>query len=120
VIGFEMFGHTAICPWARKPLLLPAACFVSAGGGLIFRKLLGNRPVAAASSMAWGIAALRIFDLHVPPAIAVALLPQVMASPTIAYPLSVGIGTLLMTFWFLFYRSLARLLAAKLADTLAS
>jgi hypothetical protein len=117
VIGFEMFGHTAICPWARKPLLLPAACFASAGGGLLFCTLLGKGPAAAASSMAWGIGVLRLFDLHVPPAIAVALLPQVMASPSIAYPVSVGIGTLLMTFWFLLYRSLLRLLAAKLAVT---
>jgi len=113
VIGFEMFGHTAICPWARKPLLLPAVCFVTAAGGLLFWNLLGDGAVAAAFSMAWGIAALRLFDLHVPPALAVALLPQVMASPTLAYPLSVGIGTLLMTLWFLFYRSLAGRLTAK-------
>jgi len=108
VIGFEMFGHTAICPWARKPLLLPAVCFVSAAGGLLFWNLLGDGPIAAAFSMAWGITALRLFDLHVPPALAVALLPQVMASPTIGYPFSVGIGTLLMTIWFFFYKSLAR------------
>jgi HPP family len=108
VIGFEMFGHTAICPWARKPLLLPAACFVSAAGGLLFWNLLGDGPIAAAFSMAWGITALRLFDLHVPPALAVALLPQVMASPTIGYPFSVGLGTLLMTIWFFFYKSLAR------------
>jgi hypothetical protein len=42
----------------------------------------------------------------VPPALAVALLPQVMDSPTIAYPVSVAIGTLLMTFWFLLYQRL--------------
>jgi hypothetical protein len=32
----------------------------------------------------------------------------VMDAPTIAYPLSVGIGTLLMTLWFLFYKSFER------------
>jgi len=117
VIGFEMLGHTAICPWARRPLLLPAACFVTAAGGLLFWNLLGDGAAAAAFSMAWGIAVLRLFDLHVPPALAVALLPQVMASPTIAYPLSVGTGTLLMTFWFLLYRSLARMWTAKPAVT---
>jgi hypothetical protein len=113
VIGFEMFGHTAICPWARKPLMLPAACFLTAAGGLLCWNLLGHGAAAAAFSMAWGIAMLRLFDLHVPPALAVALLPQVMASPTIAYPLSVGTGTLLMTFWFLLYSSLARMWTAK-------
>ena len=55
--------------------------------------------------MAWGILVLRVLDLHVPPALAVALLPMVMNQPTIAYPISVGIGTLLLTLWFLCYRS---------------
>jgi hypothetical protein len=107
VIGFEMFGHTAICPWAKRPLLLPVACFLTAAGGLFFWNLLGAGPLAAACSMAWGILVLRIFDLHVPPALAVALLPFVMDSPTIAYPISVGIGTLLMTLWFLLYQSVS-------------
>jgi hypothetical protein len=105
VIGFEMFGHTAICPWAKRPLLLPIACFLTAAGGLLFWRLLGDRPSAAACAMGWGILVLRVFDLHVPPALAVALLPFVMASPTVAYPVSVGIGTLLMTIWFLLYQS---------------
>ncbi len=68
--------------------------------------------VAAACSMACGIVVLRLFDLHVPPALAVALLPFVMNSPTIAYPFSVGIGTLLITVWLLLYRSLVGLLSA--------
>ncbi len=107
VIGFEMFGHTAICPWAKRPLLLPVACFLSAACGLLFWNLLGAGPLAAACSMACGILVLRIFDLHVPPALAVALLPFVMDSPTVAYPISVGIGTLLMTLWFLLYQSIS-------------
>jgi hypothetical protein len=105
VIGFEMFGHTAICPWAKRPLLLPVACFLTAAGGLLCWRSLGGGPAAAACSMAWGILVLRVFDLHVPPALAVALLPFVMDSPTIAYPFAVATGTLLMTLWFLFYQS---------------
>ncbi len=108
VIGFEMFGHTAICPWAKRPLFLPAACFLTAAGGLLFWNLLGVGPVAAGCSIACGMAVLRLFDLHVPPALAVGLIPFVMDSPTIAYPISVGIGTLLMTLWFLLYQSFFR------------
>jgi hypothetical protein len=108
VIGFEMFGHTAICPWAKRPIFLPAACFLTAAGGLLFWNLLGVGPVAAGCSIACGIAVLRLFDLHVPPALAVALLPFVMDHPTIAYPISVGIGTLMMTLWFLLYQSFFR------------
>jgi hypothetical protein len=103
VIGFEMLGHTTICPWATRPALLPAACSLTAAGGLLFWKTLGVGPAAASCRMTWGILVLRAFDLHVPPALAIALLPMVMGKPGIAYPFSVGIGTLLMTLWFLGY-----------------
>lgn len=105
VIGFEMLGHPEICPWAKRPLWLPLACFFTAAGGFVFWHLFGVGPLTAACGMAWGIMILRVFDLHVPPALAVALLPLVMDHPTIMYPISVGIGTLAMTLWFLLYRA---------------
>lgn len=108
VIGFEMFGHPSICPWAERPLWLPLACFLTALGGLVFEKTLHAWPAAAACSMLWGIFVLRVFDLHVPPALAVALLPLIIPSPSLAYPLSVGLGTLLMTLSFLSYRRVTR------------
>jgi len=108
VIGFEMLGHTAICPWTNKPLRLPVACFLTALGGFVSWRLLGVTPLAAACSMAWGIAVLRVCDLHVPPAVAVALLPLVMDKPTLAYPFAVGIGTTLLSLWFLAYQRLSR------------
>ena len=82
VIGFEMFGHPKICPWAARPLFLPVACFLTAAGGLLILNAVGPNPATAALSMAWGIIVLRVFDLHVPPALAVALLPMVMDHPT--------------------------------------
>ena len=104
VIGFEMFGHTEICPWAQRPIWLPLACFLTAGGGLLFYRMFGFNPLTAGCSMGWGIVVLRVLDLHVPPALAVALLPMVMDKPGIAYPFSVGIGTLALTLWFLYYQ----------------
>jgi hypothetical protein len=100
VIGFEMFVHPDICPWAKRPLMLPVACFLTALGGFVFWKFLGVNPLTAAACMAWGIIVLRTLDLHVPPALAVALLPLVMTNPTIIYPFAVGLGTLLLTGWF--------------------
>src|SRR5215472_4014291 len=100
-----MFAHTATCPWAKQPLLLPVACFLAAVGGLLFWRLIGGAPPVAACSVAWVSWSCASSTLHVPLALAVALLPFVMESPTIAYPISVGIGTLLMTLWFLFYKS---------------
>ncbi len=108
VIGFEMLGHTAICPWADKPLRLPVACFLTAMGGFVSWHFLGVTPLAAACSMAWGITVLRVCDLHVPPALAVALLPLVMDRPTLAYPFAVGIGTTLLSLWFLAYKRISR------------
>lgn len=108
VIGFEMLGHTAICPWANKPLLLPLACFLTALGGFVSWHFLGVTPLAAACSMAWGIAVLRACNLHIPPALAIALLPLVMDKPTLAYPFAVGIGTTLLSLWFLAYQRLLR------------
>ena len=108
VIGFEMLGHPAECPWANQPLKLPIACFLTALGGFASWHFLGVTPLAAACSMAWGIAVLRVCDLHMPPALAVALLPLVMDQPTLAYPFAVGIGTTLLSLWFLAYQRLAR------------
>ena len=105
VIGFEMFGHPEICPWAARPLFLPIACFLTAAGGLILLNLVGSNPLTAALAMTWGIVVLRVFDLHVPPALAVALLPMVMDHPSYAYPFSVASGTLLLTLWFLAWKA---------------
>jgi len=105
VIGFEMFGHVESCAWADRPLRLPIACFLAASGGLFFHHMLGVNWATAALSMAWGMAVLQVFRVHVPPALAVALLPMVMDAPTLWYPGSVGLGTLTLTLWFWCCRS---------------
>jgi hypothetical protein len=103
VIGYEMLGHPAVCPWARRPLALPVACFLTASGGLLCVRLLGADAAAAGLAMAWGLIVLRYFDLHIPPALAIALLPMVMNHPTLWYAVSVAIGTAMLTVWFLTY-----------------
>ncbi len=84
VIGFEMFVHTKHCPWATRTLSLPIVCMLTAAGGLLCRRYLGVGAASSMSSMAIGILVLRIFDIHIPPALAVALLPQVIDSPTVS------------------------------------
>ncbi len=103
-IAFEMFGHPEICPWLKRPFLFPVACFLTASGGLLAFDLLGIHPVAAVLSVAAGVIVLRILGMHMPPALAVALLPFVMKSPNFEYPVSVGIGTFLLTGTFLLYQ----------------
>ena len=107
VVAFEMFAHAAVCPWARRPLVLPVACTITAAAGVALVGLLGAGPLAAVCSLAVGIAVLRVVDLHVPPALAVGLLPLVMAKPDYAFPISVGAATLLLTASFLVWRKLS-------------
>ncbi len=108
VIGFEMFLHTKRCPWATRYLSLPVVCILTAAGGLFCRRHLGVGAGGSVSSMAWGILVLRVFDLHVPPALAVALLPQVIDSPTALYPVAVGVGTSLLSGSFVLYQRVLR------------
>lgn len=104
VIAFEMFGHPSICPWARRPMRLPIACFLTAGGGFLAVHFFGHGVVTTMISLAFGIGVLRLLDLHVPPALAVALIPQVLEHLDWRYPVSVLVGTLLITLTFFPYR----------------
>jgi len=104
VMAFEMFAHSAVCPWAKRPLLLPLACALTAAGGVLAVAWLGIGPLAAVCSTAFGVVVLRLFDLHVPPALAVGLLPFVMPHPNYEFPVAVGIGTALLTASFQVWR----------------
>ncbi len=104
VMAYEMFGHPDTCPWAKRPLSLPIACFLTALGGLVATRLFGTGPLAAGCSMGCGIVVLRVFNVHMPPALAVGLLPLVMNSPSLKYPLSVAVGTATLTGLFLLWR----------------
>lgn len=100
VILYEMFHAPQRCPWAPHLGRLPVVCFAAALGGFLLHREIHSAPVAAALSMAWGVAILRLFRANVPPALAVALLPMVIARPTMLYPVSVGIGIGVGTLWF--------------------
>lgn len=97
VVAYEMFGHPDTCPWARRPLSLPLACGLTAVGGIVLVKLFGVGLVSAGLGMVLGIAVLRLFNVHMPPALAVGLIPLVISNPTWKYPISVTIGTLALT-----------------------
>jgi hypothetical protein len=107
VLGFEMFAHPHICPWVGRSFLLSIACTLSATAGLLLVTYVGVNPLAAVVSIAFGIGILRAFDLHVPPALAVGLLPFIISEPDYEFPISVGVGTLLLETTFLVWRKVA-------------
>lgn len=108
VIGFEMFAHSNVCPWAKKPIRLPIACTLSALIGVALVTAFGDAPLAVMASTVSGILILRAFDLHVPPALAVGLLPFVIPAADYRFAASVGIGTLSLTMVFLVWRRLRK------------
>lgn len=104
VIAYEMFAHPETCPWARRPFALVAACTLAAGAGVLLVGLLGTGPLTAACGLVVGVGLLRAFDLHAPPALAVALLPLIIAKPDYTFAASVGAGTLLLSLLFIAWR----------------
>jgi hypothetical protein len=104
VIAYEMFAHPTWCPWAGRPLALPVACFLTSTAGWVAVSLFGRGGIAAGCGMAFGIIVLRLLQIHMPPALAFGLLPLVIDSPDIKYPVCVSIGTAALTLAFLFYR----------------
>ncbi|AJY27065.1 putative membrane protein (plasmid) [Burkholderia thailandensis 34] len=106
VIAFEMFAHADVCPWARRPLSLPLACTVTAAVGVLAVSVLGVGPLSVSLALLAGIAALRGFGLHLPPALAIGLLPQVIPHSGQAFVIAVAIGTFTLTGAFLLMRPL--------------
>lgn len=106
VIAYEMLAHPETCPWSDAPYRMPVVCFLAAAGGLVAFNLFGLGPAGAALAMGWGILILRLFDLHMPPGVAVALLPMVIRSPGIKYPFAVLIGATVVSLWNLGYERL--------------
>ncbi len=66
--------------------------------------LFGSGGIAAVCGMVLGIVVLRLLQVHMPPALAVGLLPLIIDSPGVNYPVSVSIGTGALTLAFLLYR----------------
>lgn len=100
VIGFEMFAHSDVCPWAERPWTLPVACMATAAAGVMIVTLVGPGPMPTMFSMAIGVMILRLARLHVPPALAVGILPFVIDHPDSQFPIAVGVGTALLTLTF--------------------
>ncbi|MHB1668634.1 HPP family protein [Thiomonas sp.] len=97
VMGYEMFAHPTVCPWAERPWALLLACTLSATFGVAFVSLWGVGPLAAVCCLGAGIVALSVLDLHVPPALAVGLLPFIISHPNWELPLAVAGGVLVLT-----------------------
>lgn len=117
VIAFEMFAHHEICPWAGYPFRLVIACMLTATAGLAAVAIIGTGPLAAILAVAVSVAIVRVANLHLPPAVAIGLLPFVISHPDYRFPLAVGAGTLTLLALFMLWRTWTRR-AGKLRNPL--
>jgi len=107
VMGFEIFAHADHCPWVNRPMVLPVACVLTASIGALLSVFLGSGSLAAGSAVILGVMVLRVVDLHIPPAIAIGLIPLLIDTGGVYYPLAVGLGTTVLTAAFMLYRAIA-------------
>lgn len=107
VIAYEMFAHPAVCPWAGRLIALPVTCTLSALVGVVLVQWFGPGPLAAAIAILFGMLLLRALKLHIPPALAVGLLPFVIDRPDFKLPFAVASGTVLLSLSFVGWRRLS-------------
>jgi hypothetical protein len=100
VMAYELFGHPEIPGWMKRPALFPLVCVLTASVGVVACHLFRSSVVGVMLTVLGSIAILWAFKVHMPPALAVGLLPFVMTAPNIRYPTSVGIGTVALTVCF--------------------
>lgn len=90
VAGFEMLAFRAHCAWADRPKALVLVLTLTAGAGVLASDILGRVGWASVLTIAVGMAVLQLSRLHLPPALAVGLLPIVLGNYDWRYPIAVG------------------------------
>jgi hypothetical protein len=92
VVAYELFGHPDLPGWMSRPVLFPLVCFLTASVGLLLSTGIHTEFLGVTVTMLCSITILRMFKVHMPPALAVGLIPFVIVHPTFWYPVSVFLG----------------------------
>ena len=108
VMAYEIFGHSEVPAWMARPAFFPLVCLLTASVGTLACRAFQPSFLGVAVTMLVSIGILRAFKVHMPPALAVGVLPFVMVAPTFRYPVSVTLGTAALTLYAAGYRALQR------------
>jgi nitrogen fixation-related uncharacterized protein len=119
VMAYELFGHPEVPGWMARPALFPLVCVLTASVGVAACHSFKVSFIGVMLTVLCSIAILRAFKVHMPPALAVGLLPFVMTAPNIRYPISVGIGTVALTLCF-WGRGYIRRIFTRIADRIGA
>lgn len=113
VMAYELFGHPEVPGWMKRPAFFPLVCLITASIGLLAHRWIHPGYVAVVVTVLCSVLVLRAFTLHMPPALAVGLLPFVMTAPDYRFLISVLFGTIALTLYhFAYARALPRMLTA--------
>src|ERR1700743_1107584 len=120
VMAYELFGHPEVPEWMKRPVLFPVVCLLTASVGLLAHYFIHANLMAVMLTFSCSIGILRFFDFHMPPALAVGLLPFVIKSPDYRFPLSVLLGTVSLGLYFHGYKRLRSIAFASLSAKAAT
>jgi hypothetical protein len=101
VMAFEILGHPEGPAWAERPFLFPLACALPATASIFALHVVRNQTLCVMAVLTVSILSLRVFKIHMPPALAVGLIPFIMTAPNYSYPASVVIGASTLAAWSL-------------------
>jgi hypothetical protein len=92
VVAYELFGHPNLPGWMSRPVLFPVVCFLTASIGMFASTAFHAGFWGVSLTMLSSIAIFRAFKVHMPPALAVGVIPFIITHPNFWYPISVSLG----------------------------
>lgn len=106
VMAYELFGHAEVPGWIKRPILLPLVCLGTAAIGVSAEHLVHPAFVAVIITVICSVVLLRGVDLHMPPALAIGVIPFIIPRPGYRYVFSVFVGSVVLTVAYLAFRRL--------------
>ncbi len=106
VMSYEAFGHPEVPGWLRYPPLFPLVCVLAALAGTGTVRLLGPGVPGVVLTLAFSMLLLHLSRLHMPPVLAIGLIPYILPHADFWYPLAVAMGTGTLMVWYLLRRQL--------------
>ncbi len=100
VMSYEALGHPEVPGWLRHPSLFPLVCVLAALVGIGTIRLLGPGVSGVTLTLALSMLMLHFSRLHMPPVLAIGLIPYILPHPDFWYPLAVALGTGTLMFWY--------------------
>ena len=110
VMAYEIIGHPTVPGWVRRPILFPLVCLLTSTIGVLTYDLVQGTVLSVIVTILCSTTILRRFEVHMPPALAVGLLPFVIKMPNYKFPISVFLGTIALVLYCSGYRRVLQML----------